>query len=128
MDDVTDLSHKEIFRQHMAESRFFVSRLYMQGDDAAEIINMAHHDENDAAEALLDAASYVDNAACERLDKPLGPFDRIIGGEAINPFGVTIAIINTYYGTAGVVEVWTDAEMAVRARPDYAIIRRACRV
>ncbi len=128
MDDVKELSYKEIFRQHMAESRFFVGRLYMQGDDAAEIIRMAERDENDAAEALLDAASYVDDAACERLDRPLGPFDRIIGGEAINPFGVTVAIINTYYGTAGVVDVWTDMEQAVRARPDYALIRRACRV
>lgn len=122
MNDTLDMTHEQILQEHIDKGKFIISRLFMQGDDAAEIINLAHRDENIAAEMLLDAASYVDDAACETMGIGIWPYDRVIGGEAINPFGVMLAYVNFRYGFAGVIEAWSDREMAIKAFPEYAHI------
>lgn len=118
-----NMSDAEIFDAHVRASKFFVSRLFLQGPEAEEVIKTYYRDQNLAAEMLLDVASYVDDAACEVLSKPLFPRDRVIGGEAINPFGVMLAVVNLWYGYVGVVELWSGRKMAIRAFPDYARIK-----
>ena len=122
MNDTLDTAHEQILQKHRDKRKFVLSRLFMQGDDAVEIINLAHRDESLAANMLLDAASYVDDAACEATGIGIWPYDRVIGDEAINPFGARLAYVDFRYGFAGVIEAWSDREMAIKAFPKYAYI------